>query len=386
MNTANQLVILLSHDDVLCVDWGWGMSSVSTLLRDLETTMERGSSNERTQILSRLTDLFLSTAAVMDDDQVGIFDVVIGRLSRAIEIRARVELSERLAPVPNAPAGVVRQLALDEIAVARPVLIASKRLTDQDLVAISAAKGRDHMLAITERPDLGEPVTDFLILRGGRVVTHAIAANHTARFSRHGMGVLVMRAVQDDALQSALGGRGDIPAELADQLMAAAKTSARRRLTASLEPALAGEVEGAVERGARAVAAEAQIEGNLGTVNEALVEINRLNDAGELDEAAVARFASSGASEHAICAVAVLAQLGLPATEQIILGADRDAVLLVARGLGWSWETAAALISLRKDYGRSEPAIERARQHFRTLAQPTAQRVLGFLRMRDAQQ
>ncbi len=362
------------------------MSSVSTLLRDLETTMLRGSTDDRAQILSRLTDLFLSTASIMDDDQVGIFDVVIGRLSRAIELRARIELSERLAPVPNAPTGVVRQLALDEIAVARPVLIASKRLTDQDLVAISAAKGRDHMLAITERPDLGEPVTDFLILRGGRVVTHAIAANHTARFSEHGMGVLVMRAVQDDALQMALGARLDIPAELADQLMVAAKNSARRRLTVGLEPGLAGAVDGAVERGAQAVAAQAQIQGDLAAVNAAMVEINRLNEAGELNESRIAAFAAAGSTEHAICAVAVLAQLGLPASEQIILGADRDAVLLVARGLGWSWETTAALIGLRKDFGKSAPAIERARQHFRNLAQPTAQRVLGFLRMRDAQQ
>lgn len=362
------------------------MSSVSTLLRDLETTMLRGSTDDREQILSRLTDLFVSTAEGMDEAQVGIFDVVIGRLSRAIELKARIELSERLAPVANAPTAVVRQLALDEIAVARPVLVGSKRLTDQDLVAISAAKGRDHMLAITERSDLGEPVTDFLILRGGRVVTHAIAANHAARFSRHGMGVLVMRAVQDDALQTALGARQDIPAELADQLIVAAKNSARRRLTASLEPGLAGAVDGAVERGARAVAAEVRAHGDLGSVNEAMAEINRLNDDGQLDEGRIARFAADGASEHAICGVAVLAQLGLPATEQIILGADRDAVLLVARGLGWSWETAAALIGLRKDFGKSAPAVERARQHFRNLAPPTAQRVLGFLRMRDAQQ
>ena len=199
------------------------MSSVSALLRDLEATMVRGSGEERVQILARLTDLFLSTASGMAEDQVSVFDVVIGRLSRAIEVRARIELAERLADVPNAPGGVVRQLALDEIAVARPVLIASPRLSDQDLVAISAAKGRDHMLAITERPDLGEPVTDFLILRGGRVVTHAVASNQSARFSRHGMGVLVMRAVQDDALQATLGTRRDIPSELGDQLMAAAK-------------------------------------------------------------------------------------------------------------------------------------------------------------------
>jgi uncharacterized protein (DUF2336 family) len=360
------------------------MSSVSTLLRDLEATMLRGSTVDRAQILSRLTDLFLSTAPGMDEDQIGIFDVVIGRLARAIELRARIELSVRLAPVPNAPSGVVRQLALDEIAVARPVLIGSKRLTDQDLVAVSAAKGRDHMLAITERPDLGEPVTDFLILRGGRVVTHAVAANQTARFSRHGMGVLVMRAVQDDALQATLGMRRDIPHELGEQLMAAAKNAARRRLAADLDPGLAGALDGAVERGAQAVAAEATIPENLGAIGAALAEIRRLNEAGELNEARIADFAAEGSTEHAICAVAVLAQLGLPATEQIILGPDREAILLVARGLGWSWETTAALISLRKDYGKSEAALDRARESFRNLANNTAQRVLGFLRMRDA--
>jgi uncharacterized protein (DUF2336 family) len=361
------------------------MSSVSSLLRDLEATVQRGSADDRVQILSRLTDLFVSTASGMDDDQVSIFDVVIGRLSRAIEVRARIELSERLAPVPNAPSGVVRQLALDEIGVARPVLVGSKRLSDQDLVAISAAKGRDHMLAITERADLGEPVTDFLILRGGRVVTHAVAANQTARFSRHGMGVLVMRAAQDDALQATLGSRRDIPAELVDQLMMAAKNSARRRLAASLEPSLAGAVDSAVEAGANAVAADAQLQDGLGKVSAALIEVNRLHEAGLLDEAKLMEYATAGSAEHAICGVAVLAQLGLPATEQIILGPDRDAVLLAGRGMGWSWETTRALIGLRKDHGKSDAAIERARQSFRNLNMTTAQRVLGFLRMRDAQ-
>ncbi|TCR68912.1 DUF2336 domain-containing protein [Bosea sp. BK604] len=359
------------------------MSSVSALLRDLETTMARGSGDDRAQILSRLTDLFISTAPGMGDDQISVFDVVIGRLARAIELRARIELAERLSFVPNAPGGVVRQLALDEISVARPVLIRSPMLTDQDLVAISAAKGRDHMLAITERPDLGEPITDFLILRGGRVVTHAVASNQTARFSRHGMGVLVMRAVQDDALQTMLSTRVDIPPELTEQLMLAAKNSARRRLTATLEPAMAGAVESAVERSAEAVSAQAQVQDELGKFSAALAAIKLLHDAGKLDEAKVAEFASAGDTEHAICGVAILARLGLPATEQIILGPDRDAVLLVGRGLGWSWETTRALIGLRKSDGKSAPAIERARQSFRNLTAVTAQRVLGFLRMRD---
>ena len=362
------------------------MSPVGALLRDLEATMARGSTDERAVILSRLTDLFLATANEMGEDQVGVFDVVIGRLARAIEMRARIELAERLAPVPNAPSGVVRQLALDEIAVARPVLVASPRLSDHDLVAIAAAKGRDHMLAITERPDLGEPVTDFLILRGGRVVTHAVAANQSARFSRHGMGVLVMRAAQDDALQATLGTRADIPGDLAEQLLAAAKSSARRRLEASLEPSLMGAVAGAVERGAEAVSAQATIGDELGRFGKALADVKALDEASKLDESVVAQYATSGAVEHAICGVATLARLTLPATEQIVFGPDRDAVLLVARGMGWSWETTRALIGLRKGDGKSAPVLERAKQSFRNLTPMTAQRVLGFLRMRDGAQ
>jgi uncharacterized protein (DUF2336 family) len=359
------------------------MSSVGALLRDLEASMARGSSDERATILERLTDLFLATASGMAEDQVGVFDVVIGRLARAIEVEARIELSKRLAPVPNAPSGVVRQLALDEIEVARPVLVASPRLSDHDLVAVAAAKGRDHMLAITERPDLGEPVTDFLILRGGRVVSHAVAANQTARFSRHGMGVLVMRAQQDDALQATLGSRADIPEDLAEQLLAAAKSSARRRLEASLAPSLAGAVAGAVERGAETVATKT-IGEDVGKFSAALADIKRLDAAGQLDEPLIAQYAGSGALEHAICGVASAVRLSLPATERIMFGPDRDAVLLVARAMGWSWETARALIGLRKGDGRSPAVLERAQQSFRNLTPATSQRVLGFLRMRDA--
>lgn len=359
------------------------MSAVGTLLRDLETTMGTGSGQERELMVANLTDLFLATAAGMDEEQVGVFDVVIGRLARAIELRARVELAERLAPVPNAPGTVVRQLALDEIAVARPVLIRSPRLSDQDLVAVSAAKGRDHMLAIAERPHLREPVTDFLILRGGRVVTHSVAANKTARFSRHGMGVLVMRAGQDGILQLTLGQRNDLPTELADQLMAAAKLTARRRLDREAPAGLSQAVAGAVERGAEAIAAK-PVSSEVASIGTALAEARALQASGLLDEARLRDFIRDGHREHALCAFSLLAGFSLPAAEQVLLGSDREAVLLVTRGLGWSWDTAAALISLRRDLGTSDAAVERARMSFRNIGRSTAERVLGFLKARDA--
>lgn len=360
------------------------MSAFATLMKDLEFTMERGSGDERAAALSRVTDFFLSSAKEMDEEQVGIFDMVIGRLARAIELRARVELSERLADIPNAPVGVVRQLALDDIQAARPVLIRSPRLSDEDLVRVSSAMGREHMLAITERPNLGERITDFLILRGGRMVTHAIAANQTARFSRHGMGVLVMRAVQDDVLQAALVLRADVPAELTEQLMRAAKISARRRLNESLAPTLSGEIDEAIEKGAEAIVAEGRVPGSLKQVSAALAEVRKIHEAGQLNEEKVRGFAKEGASEHVICAVSVLTQLSLTASEQVVFGSDREMILFVTRGLGWTWETTAALISLRKDFGKSPAALDKSRESFRNLAKDTAQRVVGFLKTQQS--
>jgi uncharacterized protein (DUF2336 family) len=136
---------------------------------------------------------------------------VIARLAAAIETRARAELAERLADAPNAPRGVLRSLAHDEIVVARPILSRSERLTDDDLLSVAVAKGRDHMLAISERRYLAEPVADFLVSRGDRVVVHAVAGNPGARFTEGGIAKLIDKARADEALQTLLRQRTDIP-------------------------------------------------------------------------------------------------------------------------------------------------------------------------------
>jgi uncharacterized protein (DUF2336 family) len=359
------------------------MTAVSALLRDLESRVTRGSNDDRAQTMSRLTDLLVATANDITEDQIGVFDVVIGRLATAIESRARAELSERLADVHNAPAGVVRQLALDEISVARPVLARSSRLTDEDLIAIASAKGRDHMLAISERPILNEPVTDFLVLRGDRLISHAIAGNAGARFSSRGINVLVTRAIKDDALQATLGVRKDVPEELVQQLVKAAKESARMRLSVSLPQNEAAILASALDRGAADVTSQKDVGDELGRFGKALSEVRRLSDAGKLDEHAVGTFAGLKSTEEVICAVAVLARLPLSGAERALFGSDRDSTLILGRALDWSWDTVRLVLSLRSAEDNVPHLIERARVSYVALAPATAQRVLRFLQIRD---
>jgi hypothetical protein len=60
--------------------------------------------------------------------------------TRGIETRALVQLSERLAPIENAPPRTIQHLAYsDDIDVAQPVLSKSERIVEADPIAI--AKG-----------------------------------------------------------------------------------------------------------------------------------------------------------------------------------------------------------------------------------------------------
>src|SRR5512145_1770694 len=100
-----------------------------SVIGELERAMHSGSLDRCEETLSRVTDLFLHGADRFSEDQVLLFEDVLGFLIQRIETRARAELSTRLALVDNAPIRVVQRLANDdEITVAEPVLTHSARL------------------------------------------------------------------------------------------------------------------------------------------------------------------------------------------------------------------------------------------------------------------
>src|SRR5437879_5814912 len=124
------------------------MTTPASLLDELERALAAGTNAQRINMLSRVTDLFIGDANRYTEPQVNVFDDVIGKLATAIEVKARAKLAARLAPVPNAPIGVVRMLAFDDdIEVARPMLTQSERLSEEDLLANAASKSQLHLAA-----------------------------------------------------------------------------------------------------------------------------------------------------------------------------------------------------------------------------------------------
>lgn len=126
----------------------------SSLAEELEAVAASGSAARRSDILSRITDLFVHDAGRYSPDQVRLFGDVMARLARGMDAPARARLAERLAPIAIAPANVIAMLASDDDAtVAGPVLLQSKRFSEHDLLLVAGSKGQPHLSALAARKD-----------------------------------------------------------------------------------------------------------------------------------------------------------------------------------------------------------------------------------------
>jgi len=76
--------------------------TVRPLFDDLDAALQSSSSEKRVGMLRKVTDLFLSEADRLSEEQVGVFDSVLIQLA---------EISQRLASITNAPIDLTLNLA-----------------------------------------------------------------------------------------------------------------------------------------------------------------------------------------------------------------------------------------------------------------------------------
>jgi uncharacterized protein (DUF2336 family) len=350
-------------------------------LHDIAQALAAKDEASRGLTADRVTDLFVVNAAAFNDQHVALFDQVIGLLADAIEIRARARLADKLADVPNAPPNVIRRLATDEIAVARPVLTRSPLLSDADLIATARARGRDHMLAITERAHLTESVTDVLVAEGDRVVVNAVASNPTARLSEKSYDSLVARSEADALLHAAIARRRDIPSRHMAALFDLAKKAARERLQSELAQTSRRAVRDAINASARDIAAEAQLRHD--DLSAAMARAAGLLDQGKLNPPAVADMARRGDAEEVICSLALLAQVQASLATRAVVEGDHDLLLTIARSIDLDWDIVRAIMSIRKERRPGPRQFEALAESYARLTMPTAQRLLRYLHARE---
>jgi uncharacterized protein (DUF2336 family) len=356
-----------------------------SLIIELEEALRSGSKDKRIETLRRVTDLFVADAERLSDQQIDVFDEVLGHLIKRIESRALAELSLRLAPIQNAPADVVRQLARnDDIAVAEPILTASGRLSESDLIEIANTKNQEHLVAISARPQIGTALTDVLLRRGNQDVFRMLAENSGAQFSVKGFETLVRSAEHDERLAVKIGVRLDVPLRLFRELLSRATEVVRNRLLELAGPESRRHIQGILS----AIAEDAQHEARHRSEHDyaaAQAHIAALKTAGQLGEAAVLDFANKGQYPYVVAALSTLCGAPLPLVDDLLQSKHREAILIACKAAELEWPTVRSILNCRAIPGRmSDLDADMARADFRRLSPGGAQRVLRFWQVRHS--
>jgi uncharacterized protein (DUF2336 family) len=355
------------------------MSVPASLLPELEDVVQHGSAEKRAETLRRITTLFLDGAPSFRAEHIALFDDVIGCLIEEIEAKALAELARRIAPVANAPAGVVSTLAKnDDIAVAGPVL-KQARLADRDLMYIAENKSQAHLLAMSTRLGINEALADTLVERGDREVARSIANNRHAHLSDNAFTTLVERAEQDGVLAEKVGMRTDIPPRLFRQLLMRASEVVRKRLLAKAKPETQTEIRRVLAQVTDEVAAKAAPR----NYAAALAAVRRLHSQHKLGETDIADFARFGKYEETIAALAILCAVPVEVVDRLMNGERSDPVLILARASGFGWQTVKAILNGRPGAKPSPHGLDVARENFERLTVITAQRVVRFWQVRQ---
>lgn len=357
------------------------MSASASLIPELEEAIQQGSLEKRAVMLQRIANLFVDGSPHFNEDHIGLFDDVLCRLVTEIETKARAEMSRTLAPIGNAPAQLMRQLAHDEdIAVAGPIIKDSARLQETDLVELAKTKGQAHLAAIAGRDGIGEAITDVLVRRGDSEVVRNVADNQSAKLSEGGFSALVRRAEDDGDLAEKVGQRPDIPAHLFRDLLVRATAVVKERLLASAKPETLAEIQRVLDKVSKEFSSSAPAR-DYGPAQAALLEMYQT---GKLGETELAGFANDKKFEETVVALSLLCGVPVETSDRLMAGDRPDPILILCKAAGYGWPTARSIIQARPNgKSASAQALDTAFANFEKLSPSTAQRVVRFWQVRQ---
>ncbi len=172
----------------------------------------------RTRLADIIGDLFFGATGTLTDAEQSLMSDILRQLVQDVETSVRKHLAIQLSNQPDAPHDLVIALANDDSEVAYPLLLKSRVLRDEDLIAIIHHRTLEHQLAISMRESVSPSVSEALVETGEETVIKRLLENHNAEIARDTMAHLVEQSRRLDSLQRPLVHRSDLPADLAEKM------------------------------------------------------------------------------------------------------------------------------------------------------------------------
>jgi uncharacterized protein (DUF2336 family) len=172
----------------------------------------------REEIFLAVASLYRIQGTGLNPRERALMHEILRRLTRDVEMAIRIALAERLADDTTAPHDLILLLADDSIEVARPLLLRSPLLTDEDMLRLLTGSGEAHHEIVATRAHIGEPVTEVLAKSNVESVLVALVRNATAKISPAAFESLVEKSRAIASLQEPLTRREDLPPVLASRM------------------------------------------------------------------------------------------------------------------------------------------------------------------------
>ena len=358
------------------------MSNARNKLETLVELAHETSSERRRELLREITEVFLDDPSSYNSTESQYFGEIMGKVAYDLERQVREELAAKLAAEAAAPPDLIKRLAGDEIEVARPVITESPVLQESDLIDIAESQGQEHLMAMTERTDIGERLSDVIVDKGDDRVVEGLVRNETAQIGRNTMEKVVARAESSEALQEPLVDRPDLPADLMKDMLAFVTEDIKNKILEQTNAVnsekldeLLGDVGSKLEN-------QAEMRNSGKSKPEMLIAT--LLATGQLNEAKLVELARQRQVPELICGLSELAELDIPTTRRAIMDRTGEGLAIVCKSCGFSQTTFSTLVN--HVWPDSERSIEQSCTLialYNQVTSETAQRVMRFWRVRQ---
>lgn len=358
------------------------MTVGASRLKELIAVAKEGSSDKRRDLLREITDVFMATPDRYTSSEMQHFDVIMSRVTEQVETSLRREIAEKLADVADAPSGLIRQLARDEISVADPILRRSDALTEEDLLGIVRQRGQEHMQAISKRKKVPEKLTAELVERGSEEVLVSLAENQGAEFSEDSMQKMVGHSRSMKSLQKPMTERMDLPPKLLTKMYFFVSSALKKEIlkrSDMLDPAL---IDEAVNANRKKILKEAVRDAQT-EVEEARKFIADKVAHNKVNESLLKELIEMKRSTEFLFAFAHVAGLDTSTAQAILKDKSWESLAICARASGLERATFAKIVfGLQNDSEQQNKAL-RILDLYLKIPQEAAERVMRFWRVRS---
>ena len=262
-------------------------------------------------------------------------------------VKVRAVIAEVLKDVPQAPRGIILQLAHDpSVMVAGPIIRFSPMLTTEDLLSlVVAAQSPGTVVAVASRPGIEARVSDAIAATSDSAAIRTLLSNRTAQIREATLDALIARASDHPDWHEPLVHRPGLPPRAARALAEIVATNLIEVLAArpDMPAKLAAELR---ERVTDRINAEHPPPRGDPTLLEAMAEARALSLAGTLDEGAALAAARDGNTRLATVLLAVAADVPISVVQRAASLRSAKGLASLAWKAGFTMRGAGALQTL----------------------------------------